>query len=99
MQEKLFRPSLQLFHLLYLAYKTFFDQAHEVRVALGVVGLTVLVGEHGRADGTGPHPEAGRELRRHLGVAGQVLPQAALVHVELPAHRAGVICVPPLGCN
>ena len=47
--------------------------------------------EDGCADTAGPHPEGGGQLARHLGVAGQVLPQAALVHVELPADRAGVV--------
>ena len=47
--------------------------------------------EDGCADTAGPHPEGGGELAGHLGVARQVLPQAALVHVELPAHRARVV--------
>ena len=59
--------------------------------------LTILVGEYGGADGAGPHPEAGGQLARHLGVAGQVLPEAALVHVELAAHRARVVRAPTLG--
>ena len=53
--------------------------------------LTILVCEYGGADGAGPHPEAGGQLARHLGVAGQVLPQAALVHVELPTDRTRVV--------
>ena len=52
--------------------------------------------EDGGADGAGPHPEAGGELAGHLGVAAQVLPQAALVHVELSAHRTRVVRTPPL---
>ena len=59
--------------------------------------LTILVGEYGGADGAGPHPEAGGQLARHLGVAGQVLPEAALVHVELAAHRARMVRVASLG--
>jgi hypothetical protein len=50
--------------------------------------------EHGLAHGTRPHPERRGELRG-LGVAGQVLPQAALVHIVLPAHGAGVVRCPP----
>ena len=48
------------------------------------------------ADGAGPHPEAGRELACHLGVAGEVLPQTALIHVELATHRARVVGTPSL---
>ena len=43
-------------------------------------------------DSAGPHPEAGGKLAGHLGVARQVLPQAALVHVELAAHGTWMIC-------
>ena len=53
--------------------------------------------EDGGADAAGPHPEAGGELAGHLGVAAEVLPQAALVHVELTAHRAGVVRATSLG--
>ena len=41
-------------------------------------------------------PEAGGQLARHLGVAGQVLPQAALIHVELATHRARMVGAPSL---
>ena len=47
--------------------------------------------EDGGADAAGPHPQGGGELAGHLRVAGQVLPQTALVDVELPAHRARVV--------
>jgi len=57
------------------------------------------MGEDGGADGAGPHPEAGGQLAAHLGVAAQVLPQATLVHVELPAHRTRVVRAPPLRCK
>ena len=56
-----------------------------------ITELTVLVSEDGCANTAGPHPQGGGELAGHLRVAGQVLPQAALVHVELPAHRARVV--------
>ena len=51
------------------------------------------------ADAAGPHPEGGGELAGHLGVARQVLPQAALVHVELPAHGTRVVRAAALGCK
>ena len=51
------------------------------------------------ADAAGPHPERGGELAGHLGVARQVLPQAALVHVELPAHGTRVVRAAALGCK
>ena len=57
------------------------------------------MGEDGSTDTAGPHPQGGGELTGHLGVAGQVLPQTALVHVELPAHRAGVVRTASLGCR
>ena len=49
------------------------------------------------ADTAGPHPQGGGELAGHLGVAGQVLPQAALIHIELAAHGARVVGAPTLG--
>jgi len=52
---------------------------------------SVLVGEDCGADGARPHAQTGGELAGHLWVAGQVLPQAALVHVELAAHGARVV--------
>ena len=55
--------------------------------------------EDGCADAAGPHPERGGELAGHLGVARQVLPQAPLVHVELPAHRTRVVRAAALGCK
>ena len=55
--------------------------------------------EDSSADTAGPHPQGGGELAGHLGVAGQVLPQTALVHVELPAHGAGVVRTASLGCR
>ena len=55
--------------------------------------------EDGCADTAGPHPEGGGELAGHLGVAGQVLPQAALVNVELPADRTRVVRTASLGCK
>ena len=61
--------------------------------------LTVLVGEDRGADAAGPHPEAGGQLRGHLRVTRQMLPQAALIHVELAAHGARVVGAPTLGCN
>jgi hypothetical protein len=57
---------------------------------------TVLMGEDSCADGAGPHPEAGGELAGHLGVTAEVLPEAPLVHVELPAYRTRVIRAAPL---
>ena len=51
------------------------------------------------ADGAGPHSEAGGQLAGHLRVAGQVLPEAALVDVELAAHRTRVVRAPTLGCT
>ena len=57
------------------------------------------MGEDGSTDTAGPHPQGGGELAGHLGVAGQVLPQTALVHVELPAHGAGVVRTASLGCR
>ena len=61
--------------------------------------LTVLMREHSGADAAWPHPQRrGRgQLRGHLRVARQVLAQGSLVHVELPAHRARVVGVAPLG--
>ena len=53
--------------------------------------------EDSSAHRAGPHPEAGGELAGHLWVAGQVLPQAALVHVELAAHGARVVGAATLG--
>ena len=55
--------------------------------------------EDGGADTAGPHPEGGGELAGHLGVARQVLPQAALVHVKLPAHGTRVVRAAALGCK
>ena len=49
------------------------------------------MGEDCGADGARPHAQTGGELAGHLWVAGQVLPQAALVHVELAAHGARVV--------
>jgi hypothetical protein len=57
------------------------------------------MGEDSCADGAGPHPEAGGELAGHLGVTAEVLPEAPLVHIELPAHRTRVIRASPLRCN
>lgn len=57
--------------------------------------LTTLMRKHGLAHRTGPHSQAARQLG--LRMAGQVLPQGALVHVVLPTHRAGVVRRPPLG--
>jgi hypothetical protein len=57
------------------------------------------MGEDSCTDGAGPHPEAGGELAGHLGVAAEVLPEAPLVHVKLPAHRTRVIRAAPLCCN
>ena len=59
--------------------------------------LTVLVSEDSSADTAGPHPQGGRQLARHLRVAGQVLPEAPLVHVELPAHRTRMVGAASLG--
>ena len=55
------------------------------------------MGEDGSANRAGPHPEAGGQLVAHLWVAGQMLPQAPLIHVELATHRAGVVGTPPFG--
>ena len=52
---------------------------------------TVLVSEDRGADAAGPHPEGGGQLAGHLRVTGQVLPQAALVNIELPAHWTRVV--------
>ncbi len=60
---------------------------------------TVLMGEDSCADSAGPHPEAGCELAGHLWVTAEVLPEAPLVHIELPAHRTRVIRASPLCCN
>lgn len=57
--------------------------------------LTTLMREHSLANGTGPHPQPTRQLC--LRMAGQVLPEGALVHVVLPADRARVVRRPPLG--
>ena len=54
------------------------------------------MGEDCGADGARPHAQTGGELAGHLRVAGQVLPQAALVHVELAAHGARVVGAPSL---
>ena len=54
------------------------------------------MGEDCGADGARPHAQTGGELAGHLWVAGQVLPQAALVHVELAAHGARVVGAPSL---
>lgn len=51
--------------------------------------------EHRLADAARPHPEAAAELAR-FGVAGEVLPQAALVDVVLPADGARVVGGPSL---
>lgn len=48
------------------------------------------MGEDGLTDGAGPHPEGGGELRG-LWVAGEVLPEGALVDIVLPADGAGVV--------
>ena len=58
---------------------------------------TVFVGEDGRAHSAGPHSERRCDLAGHLRVAGQVLPQATLVHVKLAAHRAWMVGVSALG--
>ncbi len=55
--------------------------------------------EDGGADGAGPHPEAGSQLAGHLRVAAEVLAEAALVNVELPAHRTRVVGASPLSCT
>ncbi len=55
--------------------------------------------EDGGADGAGPHPEAGSQLAGHLRVAAEVLAEAALVNVELPAHGARVVGASPLSCT
>lgn len=57
--------------------------------------LTRLVGEHGLANGTRPHPEL-RVLGRFR-VAGQVFAQTALVHVVLAAHRTRMVGRPTFG--
>ena len=54
------------------------------------------MGEDCGADGARPHAQTGGKLAGHLRVAGQVLPQAALVHVELSTHGARVVCAPSL---
>ena len=61
--------------------------------------LTTFVREYRCADAAWPHPECsgGGQLSSHLRVAGQVLPQGSLVHVELAAHGAGVVGVAALG--
>lgn len=58
--------------------------------------LTCFVGEDGLADAAGPHAQRGGQLGG-LGVAGEVLAQAALVHVVLSAHGTRVVGRPPLG--
>ena len=47
-------------------------------------------------DCAGPHPETGGQLAGHLRMAGQMLPQAALIHIELAADRTRMICTAPL---
>ena len=59
--------------------------------------LTVLVSEDRGADTAGPHPQGGGQLAGHLRVTSQVLPQAALVNVELAAHRTRVVSTASLG--
>ena len=49
------------------------------------------------ADAARPHPEGGRDLRAHLRVAREMLPQRALVHVKLAAHGAWVVGVATFG--
>lgn len=50
------------------------------------------------ADRARPHTQGGGELRR-LRVTREMLPQAALVDVVLPAHRARVGGRAALGCD
>ena len=57
----------------------------------------VLVSEDRGADTAGPHPQGGGQLAGHLRVTSQVLPQAALVNVELAAHRTRVVSTASLG--
>ena len=55
------------------------------------------MGEDCGADAAGPHAEGGGQLRGHLRVTSQVLPQTALIHIELAAHGARVVGAPTLG--
>ena len=48
------------------------------------------------ADRAGPHPEARCQLAGHLGVAGQMFPQTALVNIEFSTHRTRMVCTAPL---
>jgi len=67
--------------------------------------LTAFVGEDRWTDTARPHTQCGRESRgrrrrqlpRVLRVAGDVLAQAALVHVKLSAHRTRVVGASALG--
>ena len=57
------------------------------------------MGEDGRADVAGPHPERGRQLTGHFRMASEMLAETSLVDVKLAAHGARVIGGATLGCN
>jgi hypothetical protein len=74
-----------------------FDQIRSIRSSSIDSCVTVFVREDCRADVARPHPERGGQLAGHLRMAGQVLAQAPLVHVELAAHGARVVGRSTLG--